>query len=142
MSTLIHMKTYTNLLKILTSVFLVLAVTGCAYFTAPKFDTNELLLIADLKTEIDYARSECAAIATREGSINLAPTKKSFSRLNNYAKQTAHNEDYVKMLTAVNQLLTELEQRNGKMSKIYCDMKTKDIRTAVDIIGQGSSNKF
>lgn len=127
------MKTYTTILKIL---ILSSLVSGCAYFTAPKYDTNELLLMAQFRAEVQELAPQCG-----KSTIEMTQAKKSFRVLQAYTKNGPSNEDYVKMLQTVEQLIKDLDSRNGSMSKVYCDLKVRNIETSIKIINEASARK-
>lgn len=97
------------------------------------------MLLAYFKTEIDDATEACKSI-TGKGRIDTRELKKSFNRLNNYSKQTPSNEDYAKMLKNVKLIMDDLD--GPEYSKVFCELKTKNIRRAADIISQSSALKF
>lgn len=116
-----------------------LLLSACSFLSAPKYDNNELMLLAYFKTEIDDATEACKSI-TGKGRIDTRELKKSFNRLNNYSKQTPSNEDYAKMLKNVKLIMDDLD--GPEYSKVFCELKTKNIRRAADIISQSSALKF
>jgi len=118
---------------------LIASLSACSFLSAPKYDTNELLLLAYFKTDIDEAIESCKTIQG-QGHIDTQDLKRSYNRLNNYAKQTPSNEDYVKMLNTVKTIMSDLDGRD--YSKTFCELKVKNIRRAVDIISQSSALKF
>lgn len=133
------MKTYTTILTKSTVLLSVLLLSACSFLTAPKYDNNELMLLAYFKTDIDEANEACKSIQGK-GRIDTRDLKRGYARLNNYAKQTPSNEDYVKMLKNVKLIMDDLDA--PEYSRTFCDIKTKNVRRAVDIISQSSALKF
>lgn len=118
---------------------MVLSLSACSFLSAPKYDNNELMLLAYFKTDIDEATEACKSIQGK-GRIDTREIKRGYARLNNYAKQTPSNEDYAKMLKNVKLIMDDLD--GPEYSRVFCDLKTKNIRRAVDIISQSSALKF
>ncbi len=133
------MKIYTNTSKILVGLALSVSLSACSFFTAPKYDNNELLLLAYFKTEIDQAADSCKTIDGK-GRINTVELKRSYNRLNNYSKQTPSNEDYVKMLKSVGEIMKDLDK--PEYSRVFCELKTKNLKRAAEIVSQSSALKF
>jgi flagellin-specific chaperone FliS len=92
--------------------------------------------MAQFRAEVAELLPQCS-----QPTVNMVPAKKSFRVLQAYTKNGPSNEDYVKMLQTVDQLVRELDQRNGSMSKVYCEIKVKNIEKAITIINEASAKK-
>lgn len=117
-----------------------LSLTSCAIvdsITMAHFDNNEYKIINKMRTTAQLV--ECG----NKDSIKDATNKLWFysNELQNYSQYIPKNEKSYKMAQSLVEIVKGLHDKNGEMSKLYCEEKFKVIKDTTENIQKATGNK-
>lgn len=119
--------------KLLLSCFLLTQLSGCAVYNAffmAKYDNNEYELVTHIRT--------IAQTVDCENNISLIDSSDQVwflsNELVNYTQYQPRNEKSNEMAVNLNSIAKGLHDKNGKMSKLYCEEKFNIIKTSAEDI--------
>jgi hypothetical protein len=117
-----------------------LSLTSCAIvdsITMAHFDNNEYKIINNMRTTAQLV--ECG----NKDSMKDATNKLWFysNELQNYSQYIPKNEKSYNMAKGLVEIVKGLHDKNGEMSKFYCEEKFKVIQDTTENIQKATGNK-
>jgi hypothetical protein len=113
--------------------------SGCASFAdlkeayLMKYDSNEYLQIANIRTDAYYAKQTCSDYEeSKRQANNIARKTLTFK---NYAEHLPNNSKVVSAsvnLDGIAQGLKDQYQKNDKVSTVFCKIKFESIETSAE----------
>lgn len=138
-------------MKNLSLLVVVLMLTGCVSavstvlsggnpidaFTMAHFDSNEYQIVTKMRTVTQLV--DCG----NKESIKQSSDKLWFysNELKNFSQYIPKNEKSYKMAQNLNDIVKGLHDKNGEMSKLYCEEKFKVIQDSTEKIQKATGNK-
>ena len=110
------------------AILLVLLLTACA----PRFDSNELLLAAQIKTIAEHSQVKCVDPSTtlEEGKRDLLPV---LHLMSNYSPYLPNNDETAKSVLTLRKIVDGIVVTT-KSSRTYCEEKFKNVEIGADRI--------
>lgn len=128
--------------NIIASLGLIIFLTGCSILSLSKYDTNEYLVVAEIRTLSSISRSTCNDFNTTKTAVNTIYYKTLLFK--NFSEKLEYNQDTVKAASGVLDIVKSMKDRydnETEVSEAYCNLKMTAIENTSAAIQNGLARK-
>jgi len=127
---------------IFASLILASFLSGCSILSMSKYDTNEYLVVTEIRTLSSIAKSNCNDQVATKNAVNAIFYKTLLFK--NFTEKLEYNQDTIKAATGVYDIVKGMKDRydnETEISEAYCNLKMTAIESTSAAIQHGLSRK-